>query len=238
MAARRGFPPSPSVSRCRTGPTKRAGDAGMLGTQRPAAPRRIRPRQCAAACPAPAGNVEGLKELAATMIRRLSISTWPIQCSSRATMKRLDGAATPALIIVAVGLIPVILALRMIRRSRADEDRGISDDGAGSSASIMPMAARSLPPCGGARRKSSASVVGPGKRRSCGWRRGWSRDAALLRGRRLAGRTRVACWSGETWAASRTMRRSSISRSLATSPSACGHERAAAEVGASARCGS
>jgi iron(III) transport system permease protein len=63
--------------------------------------------------------VEVLKELPATMILRpFNFDTLAIEAFQLATTERLDGAATPALIIVAVGLIPVILLCRTIRRSR------------------------------------------------------------------------------------------------------------------------
>jgi iron(III) transport system permease protein len=63
--------------------------------------------------------VEVLKELPATMILRpFNFDTLAIEAFQLATTERLDGAATPALIIVGVGLIPVILLCRTIRRSR------------------------------------------------------------------------------------------------------------------------
>jgi len=63
--------------------------------------------------------VEVLKELPATMILRpFNFDTLAIEAFQLATTERLDGAATPALIIVAVGLLPVILLCRTIRRSR------------------------------------------------------------------------------------------------------------------------
>jgi len=63
--------------------------------------------------------VEVLKELPATMILRpFNFDTLAIEAFQLATTERLDGAAVPALIIVAVGLIPVLVLCRTIRRSR------------------------------------------------------------------------------------------------------------------------
>jgi iron(III) transport system permease protein len=63
--------------------------------------------------------VEVLKELPATMILRpFNFDTLAIEAFQLATTERLDGAATPALIIVGVGLVPVILLCRTIRRAR------------------------------------------------------------------------------------------------------------------------
>ena len=52
------------------------------------------------------------------ILRPFNFDTLAIEAFQLATTERLDGAATPALIIVAVGLIPVILLCRTIRRSR------------------------------------------------------------------------------------------------------------------------
>jgi iron(III) transport system permease protein len=63
--------------------------------------------------------VEVLKELPATMILRpFNFDTLATEAFQLATTERLDGAAAPALIIVAVGLVPVILLCRTIRHSR------------------------------------------------------------------------------------------------------------------------
>jgi iron(III) transport system permease protein len=63
--------------------------------------------------------VEVLKELPATMILRpFNFDTLATEAFQLATTERLDGAAAPALIIVAVGLAPVILLCRTIRHSR------------------------------------------------------------------------------------------------------------------------
>ncbi len=63
--------------------------------------------------------VEVLKELPATMILRpFNFDTLAVEAFQLATTERLDAAAVPALIIVAVGLIPVAVLCRTIRRSR------------------------------------------------------------------------------------------------------------------------
>lgn len=63
--------------------------------------------------------VEVLKELPATMILRpFNFDTLAIEAFQLATTERLDAAAVPALIIVAVGLVPVLVLCRTIRRSR------------------------------------------------------------------------------------------------------------------------
>ncbi|MGE0117773.1 MAG: ABC transporter permease [Dongiaceae bacterium] len=63
--------------------------------------------------------VEVLKELPATMILRpFNFDTLATEAFRFATTERLDAAAAPALIIVAVGLIPVLVLCRTIRRSR------------------------------------------------------------------------------------------------------------------------
>jgi iron(III) transport system permease protein len=63
--------------------------------------------------------VEVLKELPATMILRpFNFDTLAVEAFQLATTERLDAAAVPALIIVAVGLIPVLVLCRTIRRSR------------------------------------------------------------------------------------------------------------------------
>ncbi|MEJ0015665.1 MAG: iron ABC transporter permease [Acetobacteraceae bacterium] len=63
--------------------------------------------------------VEVLKELPATMmLRPFNFDTLAVEAFQLATTERLDAAAVPALIIVAVGLLPVLLLCRMIRASR------------------------------------------------------------------------------------------------------------------------
>lgn len=63
--------------------------------------------------------VEVLKELPATMILRpFNFDTLATEAFQLATTERLDAAALPALIIVAVALIPVLLLCRTIRHSR------------------------------------------------------------------------------------------------------------------------
>ncbi len=63
--------------------------------------------------------VEVLKELPATMILRpFNFDTLAVEAFQLATTERLDAAAVPALVIVAVGLIPVLVLCRTIRRSR------------------------------------------------------------------------------------------------------------------------
>jgi iron(III) transport system permease protein len=63
--------------------------------------------------------VEVMKELPATMILRpFNFDTLAIEAFQLATTERLDAAAVPALIIVAVALIPVLVLCRTIRHSR------------------------------------------------------------------------------------------------------------------------
>jgi iron(III) transport system permease protein len=63
--------------------------------------------------------VEVMKELPATMILRpFNFDTLATEAFQLATTERLDAAAVPALIIVAVGLVPVLVLCRTIRRSR------------------------------------------------------------------------------------------------------------------------
>jgi iron(III) transport system permease protein len=63
--------------------------------------------------------VEVMKELPATMILRpFNFDTLAVEAFQLATTERLDAAAVPALIIVAVGLAPVLLLCRTIQRSR------------------------------------------------------------------------------------------------------------------------
>lgn len=63
--------------------------------------------------------VEVLKELPATLILRpFNFDTLAVEAFQLATTERLEAAAVPALIIVAVDLIPVLVLCRTIRRSR------------------------------------------------------------------------------------------------------------------------
>jgi iron(III) transport system permease protein len=66
--------------------------------------------------------VEVMKELPATMILRpFNFDTLAIEAFQLATTERLDGAALPSLVIVAVGLLPVIALCRSVHRSRPGE---------------------------------------------------------------------------------------------------------------------
>lgn len=63
--------------------------------------------------------VDIMKELPATMILRpFNFETLAVEAFRMATTERLDAAALPALIIVAVGLLPVILLSRSLNASR------------------------------------------------------------------------------------------------------------------------
>jgi iron(III) transport system permease protein len=63
--------------------------------------------------------VDVMKELPATMILRpFNFDTLAVEAFQLATTERLDEAAVPALVIVAVGLVPVLILCRTIRRSR------------------------------------------------------------------------------------------------------------------------
>lgn len=63
--------------------------------------------------------VDVMKELPATMILRpFNFDTLAVEAFQLATTERLDAAAAPSLLIVAVGLLPVIVLCREIRRSR------------------------------------------------------------------------------------------------------------------------
>jgi iron(III) transport system permease protein len=60
-----------------------------------------------------------MKELPATMILRpFNFETLAVEAFRMASTERLDAAALPALIIVAVGLLPVILLSRSLNASR------------------------------------------------------------------------------------------------------------------------
>ena len=61
--------------------------------------------------------VDVMKELPATMILRpFNFDTLAVEAFQLATTERLDGAALPSLVIVAVGLVPVVLLCRMLDR--------------------------------------------------------------------------------------------------------------------------
>ncbi len=70
--------------------------------------------------------VDVMKELPATLILRpFNFDTLAVQAHRLASDERLDGAAVPSLVIVAVGLIPVILVCRGLgRRREAGSDAG------------------------------------------------------------------------------------------------------------------
>ena len=68
--------------------------------------------------------VDVMKELPATMILRpFNFDTLAVQAHNLAADERLTQASTPALTIVAVGLLPVILLSRQIAKSRAGHRR-------------------------------------------------------------------------------------------------------------------
>lgn len=63
--------------------------------------------------------VDVMKELPATLILRpFNFDTLAVEAFQLATTERLDGAALPSLVIVAVGLIPVVMLCRMLDRGR------------------------------------------------------------------------------------------------------------------------
>jgi iron(III) transport system permease protein len=63
--------------------------------------------------------VDVMKELPATLIMRpFNMDTLAVQAYRLASDERLEGAAVPSLVIVAVGLIPVILICRQVNRNR------------------------------------------------------------------------------------------------------------------------
>ena len=63
--------------------------------------------------------VDVMKELPATLIMRpFNYDTLAVQAYRLASDERLDGAAVPSLVIVAMGLLPVILICRQVRRKR------------------------------------------------------------------------------------------------------------------------
>ena len=64
--------------------------------------------------------VEAMKELPATMILRpFNFDTLAVEAFQMATTERLDAAALPSLVIVAVGLVPVVILCRMLDRGRS-----------------------------------------------------------------------------------------------------------------------
>jgi len=63
--------------------------------------------------------VDVMKELPATLIMRpFNFDTLAVQAYRLASDERLDGAAVPSLVIVAMGLLPVILICRQVSRQR------------------------------------------------------------------------------------------------------------------------
>ncbi|MFP3541037.1 iron ABC transporter permease, partial [Pseudomonas sp. SIMBA_044] len=61
--------------------------------------------------------VDVMKELPATLIMRpFNFDTLAVQAHRLAADERLEGAAVPSLVIMAVGLLPVILVCRQVRR--------------------------------------------------------------------------------------------------------------------------
>jgi iron(III) transport system permease protein len=63
--------------------------------------------------------VDVMKELPATLIMRpFNYDTLAVQAHRLASDERLDGAAVPSLVIVAMGLLPVILICQQVRRHR------------------------------------------------------------------------------------------------------------------------
>ncbi|MFK7871438.1 MAG: ABC transporter permease [Roseobacter sp.] len=64
--------------------------------------------------------VDVMKELPATLIMRpFNFDTLAVQAYRLASDERLEGAAVPSLVIVAIGLLPVILICRQVGRQRA-----------------------------------------------------------------------------------------------------------------------
>ena len=69
--------------------------------------------------------VDVMKELPATLIMRpFNYDTLAVQAHRLASDERLEGAAVPSLVIVAVGLIPVILLCQKVRARGAQGQRG------------------------------------------------------------------------------------------------------------------
>ena len=68
--------------------------------------------------------VDVIKELPATLILRpFNFDTLAVQAFQMATTERLDAAALPSLVIVAVGLVPVVMLCRMLDRGRGRRGR-------------------------------------------------------------------------------------------------------------------
>jgi iron(III) transport system permease protein len=73
--------------------------------------------------------VDVMKELPATLIMRpFNFDTLAVQAHRLASDERLDGAAVPSLVIVAVGLLPVILVCRGLGAKRGETDAGFTPD--------------------------------------------------------------------------------------------------------------
>jgi iron(III) transport system permease protein len=71
--------------------------------------------------------VDVMKELPATLIMRpFNFDTLAVQAHRLASDERLDGAAVPSLVIVAVGLLPVILVCRGLGRAAGGDGRGFT----------------------------------------------------------------------------------------------------------------
>ena len=67
--------------------------------------------------------VDVMKDLPATLIMRpFNFDTLAIQAYNLAKDERLTQAATPSLVIVAVGILPLIILSRKIMQSRAGSD--------------------------------------------------------------------------------------------------------------------
>ena len=63
--------------------------------------------------------VDVMKELPATLIMRpFNYDTLAVQAYRLASDERLEGAAVPSLVIVAIGLLPVVLICRQVGRQR------------------------------------------------------------------------------------------------------------------------
>ena len=63
--------------------------------------------------------VDVMKELPATLIMRpFNYDTLAVQAYRLASDERLDGAAVPSLVIVAMGLLPVVLICRQVGRQK------------------------------------------------------------------------------------------------------------------------
>ena len=90
---------------------------GSLGTLRRVHLPLLRPSLLTAALIV---FVDTMKELPATLILRpFNFDTLAVQAHRLAADERLEGAAVPSLVIVAVGLLPVVLLIRSLRRRTA-----------------------------------------------------------------------------------------------------------------------